>query len=191
MEKWKDVDEFPGYQVSNHGRVRSFYKGNGYGGGFSYDLNNSPRLLNTTKVGPGGHLRVFLYKDKKRTPILVHRLVAGAFVPNPNNHPVVRHVNDDPTDNHAKNLKWGTQRDNVHDCMRGHGMNYDGMRAYNERRKTPVQAYNLETREAYHFSSQSEAARSLGMPQWNVWQSLQTGAPTKGYIFEIEEGEHE
>lgn len=191
MEEWRNIEGFPGYQVSNHGRVRSFYRCDGYGGGGSYNMNNPPKLLSTTRVGDGGHLRVFLYRDGKRHAILVHRLVASAFVPNPNYHPVVRHADDDPTNNYADNLRWGTQRDNVHDCIRGHGMNYDGMIAYNENRKTPVVAYNLETREVCRFDSQSEAARALRVSQGNIWRSLKTGMPARGYVFEIEEGKHE
>jgi hypothetical protein len=51
----------------------------------------------------------------------IHRLIAEAFIPNPNNYPVVRHLNDDASDNSIENLAWGTQSDNRLDCIRnGH-----------------------------------------------------------------------
>lgn len=45
----------------------------------------------------------------------LHRLVAMAYIPNPNNYPIVRHLNDNPLDNRLANLAWGTQKDNVKD----------------------------------------------------------------------------
>lgn len=184
MEEWKDVDGFPGYQVSNMGRIRSFYKSVGYGGGIKYDYNN-PKILSPTIVGKGGHLRVFLYRDGVRVPLLLHRVVARAFVPNPNGDAVVRHIDDDPSNNCADNLLWGTQYDNIHDCMNNRGMNYSGMMSYNEKRKTPIKARNLETGEVYIFESQSEAARSLGLKQGSIWNATNAKRPFAGYLFEL------
>lgn len=170
---WKDVPEFPGYQANSLGDVRSFRK----------SITN-PKTLKQTPVGEEGHLRVFLYRDKVRYPLLVHRVIAKTFIPNPNEYPVVRHKDDDPTNNRVDNLMWGTQRDNIEDCMNNHGMNYDGMKDYNERRKTPVQACDITTGETQVFDSQSSAARSLGISQGNIWTSLKTHKPTKGFVFE-------
>lgn len=47
----------------------------------------------------------------------LHRLVAMAYIPNPNNYPIVRHLNDNPLDNRLANLAWGTQKDNVKDSL--------------------------------------------------------------------------
>lgn len=47
----------------------------------------------------------------------LHRLLAMAYIPNPNNYPIVRHLNDNPLDNRLSNLAWGTQKDNIRDSM--------------------------------------------------------------------------
>lgn len=179
MKTWKSVPEFPGYEASTDGDIRSYCKS-----------TDSPKLLTQTPVGREGHLRVFLYRDKIRFPLLVHRVIAKTFIPNPNKYPVVRHKDDNPTNNRVDNLAWGTQRDNMHDCMNNHGMNYDGMINYNERRKTPIRACNVVTGETMIFNSQQNAARALNMSQGNIWTSLQTHAPTKGYVFDyVRKGE--
>ena len=74
MEEWKDIDGYDGvYQVSSEGRVRSFQC-------------NKCKILNCHIVGKTKHLKIGLYKDKKRNHYYVHKLVAKAFLPNPNSY---------------------------------------------------------------------------------------------------------
>lgn len=54
------------------------------------------------------HKVVVLFRDKKRKDLYVHRLVAQKYIPNPNNHPVVRHLDNNPLNNHFSNLDWCT-----------------------------------------------------------------------------------
>lgn len=93
-EIWKDVPGFPGYQVSNAGRVRSFY-----------------RVLAPDSVK--GYYRVRLYKDGRVSRIYIHRLVAMVFVPNPDALPQINHKNEIKTDNRPENLEWCTAKYNV------------------------------------------------------------------------------
>ena len=94
MEEWKDIAGYEGkYQVSNLGRVKSFYK-NKYG---------KIRKLKTDKYG---YKRINLSKDGKGKTYLVHRLVAEVFIPNPNNYPEVNHIDEDKTNNCIDNLEW-------------------------------------------------------------------------------------
>ena len=77
-----------------------------------------------------GYRRVNLYKNGEVKHYYVHRLVAVAFVPNPEGLPVVNHINADPSDNRAENLEWCTQAENVaHSRSLG-----------NQNKDTPVQA---------------------------------------------------
>ena len=97
MEIWKDIAE--GYQVSETGAVRSAkYK--------------QTRIL---KAGilKSGHQQVTLMVDNKPHKMLVHRLVAEAFIANPSNLPFVDHINGAPDDNSVKNLRWVTNRENL------------------------------------------------------------------------------
>ena len=107
----------------------------------------------------------------------VHRLVAEAFIPNPHNYPVVRHLNDIPDDNDYRNLAWGTQSDNIEDCRKNGNM-------YMKK------VYCFEKDEIY--DSCADAARELGVHKSVVTLCCQGKNGTgNGYHFcyldEIEE----
>ena len=113
MEKeiWKPAKGYEGlYEVSNLGRVKSLArtcKGRGNG--------RKPireRIL-CLEVSNNGYIRVRLSMDRHTKHCLVHRLVAEAFTPNPNNLPQVNHKNEDRADNRAENLEWCTGKYNV------------------------------------------------------------------------------
>lgn len=98
-EVWKDVQGYEGlYKVSNFGNVHSVKRKKNLKPQFSYN----------------GHASVGLYKDHKFKLHSIHRLVAKAFIPNPFNLPVVHHLDDNPRNNCVDNLKWCTQKENVH-----------------------------------------------------------------------------
>lgn len=110
-EVWKDVDGYEGYyQVSNLGRVRSLERIVKRG-------SNSLRIAGKIKVqriNSNGYMRVFLNKEGVSKLALVHRLVAAAFVENPNSYGYVDHIDSDRLNNCASNLAWCTQGDNIH-----------------------------------------------------------------------------
>ena len=92
-EIWKDIEGYEGlYQVSNFGRVRSL-------------KNGKVRILKPL-TNKNGYLRVQLYKNNSLKTIFIHRLVAMAFIPNPNNLPMVNHKDEDKTNNIVSNLEW-------------------------------------------------------------------------------------
>src|SRR5699024_3970009 len=100
-EKWKDIKQLEGrYMISSKGKVWSVY---------------SNRCLNVRLDSygyPGIVLRLGGNGSKQLTrPI--HRLVAEAFIPNPNKYPCVNHKDEDKTNNHIENLEWCTWRYNV------------------------------------------------------------------------------
>lgn len=98
-EIWKDVPGYAGlYQVSNTGRVKSFK--NQYGHGI--------RILKGEKT-QSGYIQVSLNKKRYK----IHRLVAMAFIPNPDVLPQINHKNEIKTDNRVENLEWCTAKYNV------------------------------------------------------------------------------
>ena len=121
-EIWKDIEGYEGYQVSNLGRVRSLDR---------IDSNNHP--LNGVILKPyisnSGYLLVGLYKQQKRDRKLLHRLVAEAFIPNPENKPEIDHINTIKTDNtvflnedgsvnyEKTNLRWTTRKENINNPL--------------------------------------------------------------------------
>lgn len=106
-EVWKDIKGFVGiYQVSNLGNVKSLER----------YVNNGHQLVNEKVLKPIinslGYAKVTLYKDGKRKIFSVHRLVAEAFIPNPENKPCIDHVNCIRSDNRLENLRWVTHSEN-------------------------------------------------------------------------------
>lgn len=99
-EIWKNVEGYNGdYKISNHGRVKSFKWGR-------------PHILKKS-ITDKGYVKCALNKNGERQDKLVHRLVATAFIPNPENKPQVNHKNGIRDYNFYKNLEWVTQNENI------------------------------------------------------------------------------
>ena len=108
---WKDIEGFEGkYQVSNFGEVKALERTVMNNGGVQ---RKHERILKQN-TSSNRHAMVILCKDGKTYPKLVHRLVALAFIPNPENKPVVDHIDTNPYNNRVDNLRWATTREN---CM--------------------------------------------------------------------------
>ena len=105
-EIWKDIEGYEGlYQVSNMGRVKSLERTVwcGLNGGCYRAIPE--RIIKPSKDNYG-YLVVNLWEDGKMKTYKVHRLVATAFIPNPNNLPVINHKNEIKNDNKVDNLEW-------------------------------------------------------------------------------------
>ena len=102
-EMWKDIPGYERlYQVSNLGNVRSL----------NYNRTGEIKLLKQS-TNKHEYKLVSLCKNGKTKTCKVHRLVAIAFIPNPNNLPIINHKDEDKTNNNVNNLEWCTYEYNV------------------------------------------------------------------------------
>lgn len=98
-EIWKPIEGYEGrYEISNLGRVKSFYR-------------EETILKPTTSFN--GYYRLSIRINKTRKTIKVHRLVAKAFIPNPNNYPQVNHIDGNKKNNNLNNLEWCNSKMNI------------------------------------------------------------------------------
>jgi hypothetical protein len=109
-EVWKDIENYEGlYQVSNLGNVRSLDR-------VINSCYNSKQLIKgkvkVQELKNDGYMRVTLHKDGKGKHHYVHRLVAEAFIPNPDDLPQVNHKDENKTNNNVDNLEWCTNEYN-------------------------------------------------------------------------------
>ena len=105
MTELKPIEGYEGlYSVSKEGRIYSHETGKFLASGKNASSEES-------------YVYVRLIKNGKGQNFSVHRLVANAFVPNPNNLPIVHHIDGNRKNNSAENLQWCTQKENVAHCI--------------------------------------------------------------------------
>lgn len=158
QEIWKDVEGYEKlYQVSNLGRVKSLGNGGSKNSKFS-----SERILKLKSNKVTGYLYVRLSKDGKQKHYSIHRLVALAFLPNPNNFPQINHKDEDKKNNTLQNLEW---------CSAEYNNNYG---THNKRMVVSLTNYPskskkvlcIETNKVYPSTRQIE--RELGFANGNI-----------------------
>ena len=151
METWKEIAGYEGiYEVSDLGRVKSL-------GNNKSKKEKILKPLNNTR----GYLQVMLCKDGHTKRLLVHRLVAKAFIPNPNNLETINHKDEDKTNNFVSNLEWMSIKDNTNYGTRNKRMA--------EALSKKVQMFDKSTGELLAtFPSTMEAGRKTGINQSHI-----------------------
>ena len=183
-EIWKDIEECEGYQVSNLGRIRSvdrvLYAGNRWGG---VTARRYKGKLITTFAYPNGYM-AFVYRKHHKTikNFLIHRLVAQAFIPNPENLPQINHKNEKRDDNRVDNLEWCTDAYN---------------KIYNNRAKRvaiangkPIEQLSMDGHIIREFPSIREAARFVNGDMKSIRMCCKKDTMThyyKGYRWKFKE----
>lgn len=105
-EVWKPIENYEGlYEVSNTGKIKTFYGRNG--------AKFLKPLINKTH----GYSTVCLYKNKKLKNVRLHKLVASAFILNPEEYYDINHKDGNKTNNHVDNLEWCNRSHNMKHCF--------------------------------------------------------------------------
>lgn len=168
IEEWRDVVGFEGlYQVSNLGRVKGLDRL------VDTNINNVNRRIHKGKLlkpqfNNKGYKRVNLCKNGNKNQAFVHRLVAEAFIPNPNNYPVVNHKDENPKNNCVENLEWCTQKYN---------MNWNGVM-----KKVGLKLRKTEEEKKYNRKKYEEAHKEEKrryMQEYHRKHYIPTGTRTK------------
>lgn len=152
-EIWKNIPEFPNYQVSNKGEVKSL----------NYNQTKKEKIMKPHK-NIGGYLQIQLSKKGKIKNITVHRLVAEAFIPNPLNLPQINHRNEDKTDNRVENLEYCDAKYNSNFGTRNERVSKKLKGVYNTKRSKPVKCFES----GLIYPSLNEAQRQLGLPYQHI-----------------------
>ena len=137
---WRPISGYEGfYEVSDNGEVRNSRTG---------------RILKQ-KVERNGYVRVHLSKDGTARSLLLHRVVANTFIPNPNGLLTVNHLDEDKTNNRLSNLEWANMsRQNSYG---------QGARTRNKAKERPVWQLSMDGEPIHLWSSIKEAAIALGV----------------------------
>jgi hypothetical protein len=156
-ETWKDIEGFEGlYQVSNLGRVRSLdHMSVRNLNGKIYDCMVRGKVLSPSKDS-SGYLHVRLWRNGNKTT-LVHRLVAKAFIPNPDNLETVNHKDENITNNRADNLEYMSVTDNI---RYGTGIS---RRRLTQRK--PVEQLTMDGKHIAYFDGIIDASIATGAPR--------------------------
>lgn len=158
-EEWRPIEGFPRYEISNKGRVKSFTN------------PKKPKILRPHRL-KSGYLLVHLAKGEEwgsnqTECVRVHKLVADAFIPNPENKCHIRHKNLNREDNRVENLKWVTREEsNADPITKANRQAAIPQRV--EKTSRPVLVYDEELNLLSAFTSTAETARQLNLSQGNI-----------------------
>lgn len=154
LEIWKEIDGTDGrYFVSSHGRIKSLARG--------------PEKILLGNIEFWGYARVCILINGERKSPKIHRLVALAFVPNPDNKPDINHINGIKTDNRPENLEWVTPAENNLHAFRS-GLNTNAGQKHSRSLITDVDALSIKGR-LRDGAKPREIAKDYGLSIWMIY----------------------
>lgn len=162
FEEWRDIKGYEGlYQVSNLGRVRSLDR--------IIKFKSSSRFhkgqIISIKNSKTGYCLVNLHRNSKQKMFLIHRLVAQAFIDNPEDLPCVNHKDENKLNNQVDNLEWCTYQYNT-----SYGTT---IKRIAEKLSIPILQYDLYGNFIREYNSITDATKCLSLnSRTNIWNAL-------------------
>lgn len=155
-EIWKDIKDYEGlYQVSNVGNIKSL----------NYNKTKQEKNLKFG-IDTSGYKVVNLWKNGKGKMRTVHRLVAETFIPNPNNHPIINHKDENKQNNTISNLEWCTCEYNLNYSKNSYNKENLRKRMMNNRNANEKKVICITTGQI--FRSMAEAGRKYGVDRSSI-----------------------
>ena len=188
MEEWKIIEDFPNYMVSNMGRVKSLrkkiiYQTNNRWGKCKCEKIYEEKILKNY-LSKRGYYVVNLSQNSKSTQFKIHKLVATAFIPNPENKPQIDHINTDRTDNRVENLRWVSNKENMNNpitkqkCSINNNMkNKFGKEHPNSK---PILQFTIEGNFIRKWDCTKQVEKELGINRCSICSCLKGRYETSG-----------
>lgn len=178
-EIWKTIEEFPEYEVSSLGNIRS--KDRDYEDTLGRKYHKKGQLIKTHQyINDTGYIQIMveIVSNKKMHNLIVSRLVAKAFIDNPYNYPQVNHIDEDSTNNNADNLEW---------CDCKYNINYkDLVKRRSEKRSRAVKIYDNKNNYIETLPSCTVASKKYNVSLTMISNCCNNKIKSaKGYYFEF------
>ena len=176
-EIWKKVKDYPNYEVSNTGKIKSI----------NYKNTGREKILTGTK-DKYGYTQLVLSNKGKSKHFSLHRLVAISFIPNPTGLETVDHINGDKNNNSVSNLQWLSISDNVLKYCRERGYKISGCYSKNryggrkrgELLRIPIEQYSIDDEYIESFISIMDAERKTGIRSGGISACINKKKKTAG-----------
>ena len=200
-EIWRDIPNYEGlYQVSNLGRIKSLPKIINNGRSYGKIMVSNEKIMKP-RYDKDGYLRIGITKNKKQKIICVHRLVAFAFIPNPQNKKQINHINGIKDDNKLENLEWVTNSENQLHSIYKLGNKPHEFKKYKPEenpRNIPILMINKNNKVVKEFYNSIEAGKYLKekinikskKPERNIRRAVTKGYSAYGYYWKNKEKEN-
>lgn len=174
-EIWKSIEDFADkYEISNLGRIRNKKTNHIY--------------KNTNQYGD--YFTIILYDDRHKRSTRIHREVAKAFIPNPNNYPCVNHIDMNKQNNTVDNLEWCTYSHNTKDAINKGANTMSGFNKYNKEKAHKkygyIYQYDIKMKYIDKYYSPLIASKITGVCYRNILQVINHEQGRKqagGYIW--------
>lgn len=167
VEVWKDINDFPNYQVSNFGRIKSKERFTRVGIRNVKYILRKEKILKPLKI-TNGYLGIRLYNGENVKTFKIHRLVANHFIPNPKNYPQVNHIDGNKLNNHIENLEFCSHKHNMQEAWNLNLISRCHKKGKEHHRSITVLQYDINGNFIKEWECIRQVEKELGICHQNI-----------------------